>query len=73
VASDYFSKRQSGTVIGLWTALLGFGSIISPVVCGWTIDHTGGYTWAFVIGLLSGLLSGAIPLWLSKKKADALV
>jgi MFS family permease len=73
VASDYFSKRQSGTVIGLWTALLGFGSIVSPVVCGWTIDHTGGYTWTFVIGLLSGLLSGAIPLWLSRKKADALV
>ena len=67
VASDYFSKAQSGTVIGLWTALLGFGSIVAPMICGWTIDYTGGYTWSFVIGIISGLLSGVLPMWLFKK------
>lgn len=57
VASDFFPGNQIGSVVGLWTVLLGLGSLASPVICGWTIDLYGGYTWTFLLGLLSGLLS----------------
>jgi MFS family permease len=56
-ASDFFSKSKTGSVVGLWTVFLGLGSIVSPVICGWTIDHTGSYIWTFLLGLLSGLVS----------------
>jgi MFS family permease len=69
IASDFFPKRQTGSVVGLWTALLGLGSIVSPVVCGWTIDQSGSYTWSFVLGLISGVLSALIPMALSSKSS----
>lgn len=56
-ASDSFPRNQTGSVVGLWTVFLGLGSIISPVICGWTIDITGVYTWAFLLGLLAGFFS----------------
>lgn len=61
-ARDYFSRHQTGGIVGLWTVFLGLGSVVSPVVCGWTIDLTGSYTWAFLMGLLSGLLSAVVLL-----------
>jgi MFS family permease len=59
-APDFFAKQLAGSVIGLWTLFLGVGSILSPVVCGWTIDATGGYTWAFLLGLTSAAGSCAL-------------
>lgn len=59
-ARDYFSRHQTGGIVGLWTVFLGLGSVVSPVVCGWTIDLTGSYTWTFLMGLLSGLLSALV-------------
>lgn len=59
-ASDFFRKDQTGSVVGLWTVYLGLGSIISPVICGWTIDQTGVYTSAFVMGLASGVLAALV-------------
>lgn len=56
-ASDFFPSNQTGSVVGLWTVFLGIGSIVSPVICGWTIDLTGVYTWTFLLGLASGLAS----------------
>lgn len=61
-ASDFFPKEHTGGIVGLWTCLLGVGSVISPVVCGWTIDLTGDYTWAFMLGLFSGVLSAMVLL-----------
>jgi MFS family permease len=61
-AADYFSKRVTGSVVGLWTVFLGVGSIVSPVICGWTIDTTGGYAWTFGLGLASGILSAMVLL-----------
>lgn len=61
-SSDYFSKRVTGSVVGLWTVFLGVGSIVSPVICGWTIDTTGGYVWTFGLGLASGILSAMVLL-----------
>lgn len=62
-ASDFFSKAHTGGIVGLWTVFLGVGSIVSPVVCGWTIDAGGGdYTWALSLGLISGILSAVVLL-----------
>ncbi|MCP4630739.1 MAG: MFS transporter [bacterium] len=59
-APDFFSRQSAGRVIGLWTVFLGVGSILSPILCGWTIDRTGAYTWAFVLGLVSALTSAVL-------------
>ncbi len=59
-ASDFFPKEHTGGIVGLWTCLLGVGSVLSPVICGWTIDVSGGYTWAFLLGLFCGILSALV-------------
>ena len=56
-ATDLFHSNQTGSVVGLWTVFLGTGAIVSPIICGWTIDMTGSYTWAFMLGMASGLAS----------------
>lgn len=56
-ASDYFPKKNSGGVIGLWTVFLGIGSVSAPIVSGWAADSTGTLMWAFVIGTAGGLIS----------------
>lgn len=65
-ASDFFPKKQCGSVVGLWTVFLGVGSVVSPVVCGWIIDMTGTYIWTFLLGLLSGVLSAILLLLLPR-------
>ena len=63
-AVDFFPRTAAGSVIGLWTFFMGIGSIVSPVVCGWSIDITGSYTMAFNMGFAVALLSVAalVPL-----------
>ncbi len=61
-APDFFDKGAAGSVIGLWTLFLGVGSVVSPVVCGWTIDLSGSYVWAFRLGLLGGILAALLLL-----------
>jgi MFS family permease len=63
-ASDFLPKSKAGSVVGIWTVFLGGGFVVAPVLCGWTIDATGTYTWTFLMGLFSGLLSALflVPL-----------
>ena len=65
VASDYFIKKSSGTIIGIWTLFLGVGSVFSPILSGWLADTTGTLTWSFGLGAAGGLMSIVllIPLW----------
>jgi ACS family D-galactonate transporter-like MFS transporter len=56
-AMDFFPRAVSGTVIGLWTVFLGIGSILSPVICGWTIDRSGSYFGPFMIGFIASIFS----------------
>lgn len=49
-APDYFPKAMAGSVIGLWTVFMGVGSILSPIVCGWTIDAFASFSRAFYLG-----------------------
>jgi len=70
-APDFFPKRSAGSVIGLWTVFLGVGSIASPIVCGWTIDLTQGYTWAFALGAVSAI--GALLILLPVKSKSTAI
>ncbi|MBF0413968.1 MAG: MFS transporter [Desulfamplus sp.] len=56
-APDFFDGNISGSVIGLWTGFMGIGSILSPTLCGWTIDQTNGYTLAFTMGTVCSVAS----------------
>lgn len=49
-APDFFPPKVCGSVIGLWTVFMGIGSIVSPVICGWSIDLSGGYLPTFIMG-----------------------
>ena len=53
-ASDFFSKQAAGGIIGLWTFFLGVGSIIGPIIAGWTADATGTLMWAFIAAMVGG-------------------
>jgi MFS family permease len=66
-AMDFFPKSAAGSVIGLWTFFLGIGSIISPIICGWSIDICGSYRWAFNIGSVVAMFSVALLLPLVNK------
>jgi len=64
-ASDYFSKKIAGSVVGLWTLYLGIGSLLSPIIAGWLADTTSTLTWSFV---LAAAAAGAsllllLPVW----------
>lgn len=68
VTGDYFPKDAIGRVMGLWTLLLGIGSISGPVVSGWSIDFTGGFFWAFMMSLAAALLALLILVPMLKQK-----
>ncbi len=65
-AADYFSKGSAGSVVGLWTIYLGVGSMISPIITGWTIDATGGYVWAFIMAMTGAAISLLLLLPIAK-------
>jgi MFS family permease len=52
---DFFPQERAGSVVGLWTVYLGIGSIVSPILAGWTIDRSGGYFQAFMLIAISGV------------------
>jgi MFS family permease len=54
-ASDFFSAKAAGGIIGLWTFLMGLGSIFAPILAGWSADATGSLKWAFIIAMGGGL------------------
>jgi MFS family permease len=66
-ARDFFSKEYAGAVVGLWTLYHGIGSMLSPIIAGWTIDATGGYVWAFVLAVISAVMSVLLLIPVKKK------
>ena len=66
---DLFSPDYSGSVVGLWTLYHGMGSVLAPVFAGWTIDATGTYVWAFIMAVISSVLSLLVLLPLVKTAA----
>jgi MFS family permease len=69
-ASDYFSKESAGSIVGLWTLYLGIGSIISPIIAGWTADTTGTLAWSFVLAAAGAIISLflLVPVWRASPK-----
>lgn len=64
-ASDYFSKESAGSIVGLWTFLLGIGSILSPIIAGWIADTTGTLAWSFLLAMVGAVVSLflLLPVW----------
>ncbi|MFH1123199.1 MAG: MFS transporter [Pseudomonadota bacterium] len=67
-ARDLFPKEYAGSIVGLWTVFHGLGSIVAPVLAGWTIDATGTYFWAFILTVTSAILSSLLLLLLSSSE-----
>ncbi|MBW1800142.1 MAG: MFS transporter [Deltaproteobacteria bacterium] len=67
-ARDFFPKEYAGSVVGLWTVFHGLGSIMSPVIAGWTIDGTGAYVWAFILAMISSIISILLLFPMAKTK-----
>lgn len=66
-ASDIF-PGSVGTVLGMWTFMLGLSSLISPIVSGMIADVTGSYVIALEVGAVAHLLALAlIAIGLSTK------
>lgn len=65
-AQDFFPSDISGSVIGLWTGFMGIGSILSPTLCGWSIDFTNSYTLAFMMGTACAIGSVVFLIPVSK-------
>ncbi len=61
-ASDFFSARAAGGIIGMWTFLLGIGSLSAPILAGWSADSAGTLKWGFVIAAAAG--AGSLVLLL---------
>jgi MFS family permease len=53
-ASDFFSPRAAGGIIGLWTFLLGIGSVSAPILAGWSADSSQTLRWAFTMAAAGG-------------------
>ena len=56
-AADYFSKKFTGSVIGLWTLFLCIGSILAPIIAGWIADVTSKFMWSFVLAAATASMS----------------
>ena len=69
-ASDFFPRKLAGSVIGLWAIYLGVGSIISPIIGGWTIDTTASYTWAFILAMTSATMSLLLLIPLTRSSSS---
>ncbi len=67
---DFFPKEYAGSVIGLWTVLMGIGSILAPLISGWIIDITGSHIGAFILVVISALLSLSLlfPITIARKR-----
>jgi MFS family permease len=72
-ARDFFSKEYAGSVVGLWTLYHGIGSILSPLISGWTIDATGSYVWAFFLTVISGMLASLVLIPILMVGSDSAV
>ncbi|MBN1177385.1 MAG: MFS transporter [Dehalococcoidales bacterium] len=64
-ASDYFPKKHTGSIVGLWTVYLGIGSLLSPIIGGWLADSTGTLQWSFLLAAAAAVVSLIllVPVW----------
>jgi OFA family oxalate/formate antiporter-like MFS transporter len=64
-ASDYFSKKHTGSIVGLWTVYLGIGSLLSPIFAGWIADATDTLMWSFLLAVAAAVVALIllIPIW----------
>jgi len=66
-ASDYFSRENAGSIVGLWTVYLGIGSMLAPIIAGWIADTTTTLAWSFVLAMAGAVISLILLLLLRRK------
>jgi len=66
-ASDYFSRENAGSIVGLWTVYLGIGSMLAPIIAGWIADTTNTLAWSFVLAMAGAVISLILLLLLRRK------
>lgn len=57
IVGDYFGRLQAASVIGIIFAVASPSAAIGPLIAGYIHDVTGGYHYAFLLGVLTNLLS----------------
>lgn len=65
-ASDYFSKKMVGAILGTWSLYLGIGSFLAPIASGWVADNSGTLQSAFLVAACGGAVSLLLLLPLLK-------
>lgn len=66
-AAEYFPPESSGSVMGLWTISYGMGAFISPPIAGFLADVSGSFFFAFILALVTGLISSFLLLPLGRR------
>jgi MFS family permease len=56
-ASDFFSPKAAGGIIGIWTFYLGIGLLTSPIIAGWIGDSRGTLIGSFILAAATGIVS----------------
>jgi MFS family permease len=56
-ASDFFSPKAAGGIIGIWTFYLGIGLLASPIIAGWIGDSRGTLVGSFILAAATGIVS----------------
>lgn len=65
-ARDYFPKKVSGTIIGLFTLFYGIGAMAGPLLAGRMVDLTGTFRYPFLFGAFTSLIAALLMGFLKK-------
>lgn len=59
---ELFGERSRGAILGAFFTATGISALVGPPLAGLIVDFTGGYRWAVVFALATGLLGAAVIL-----------
>lgn len=62
LSADLFSRKYTGSVMGMWTVYSGAGTISAPIFAGWLGDTTGSMSWSFLAAGVAALLAMTLQL-----------
>jgi MFS family permease len=65
--SKYFGTKALATLLGLGMFVTAIGGALGPWVAGYIYDNTKSYQWAFIAGIIAGVISLAIIVILKRQ------
>ena len=72
VVADYFGARNLGTLIGVISMCIAFGTLIGPSVAGFAFDLNHSYTLPIVASIVAYVIAAVILARASRPHAPAL-